>query len=59
MNRWFRLSRRNAWLLVATVATLVLSVVFDLTVFATAIFPALWVTTLGAPRCRAPVAGGR
>lgn len=49
MNRF--LSRRNAWLLLATVATLLLSIVFDLTIFATFVFPALWVTTLGQPRC--------
>lgn len=49
MNRF--LSRRNAWLLAATVATLMLSIVFDLTMFATFVFPALWVTTLGTPRC--------
>ena len=45
------LSRRNTWLLAATVTTLLLSIVFDLTMFATFVFPALWVTTLGAPRC--------
>jgi hypothetical protein len=53
MNRF--LSRRNAWLLAATLATLLLSIVFDLTMFATFVFPALWVTTLGRPRC-APLA---
>ncbi|TZF90090.1 hypothetical protein [Cognatilysobacter lacus] len=51
MKRSFRLSRRNAWLLVATVATLVLSIVFDLTVFATALFPALWVASLQDRGC--------
>jgi hypothetical protein len=49
---------RNAWLLLATVTTLVLSVVFDLTLFATFVFPALWATTLGRPRCT-PVAAPR
>jgi hypothetical protein len=48
-------SRRNAWLLFATVATLVLSIAFDLTAFATFVFPALWITTLGRPQC-APLA---
>lgn len=59
MNRFPRLSRRNAWLLAATVATLVLSIVFDLTIFATFIFPALWVTTLGTPSCPPAPAGNR
>jgi hypothetical protein len=54
MNRL--LSRRNTWLLLATVATLLLSIVFDLTIFATFVFPALWVTTLRTPRCP-PLAG--
>jgi hypothetical protein len=49
MNRY--LTPRNAWLLVATVATLLLSIVFDLTAFATFVFPALWIATLGTPRC--------
>ena len=45
------LTRRNAWLLLATMATLVLSIVLDLTLFATFVDPALWATTLAAPRC--------
>lgn len=51
MNRPFRFTRRHAWMFVLVFATLVLSIVFDLTVFATTIFPALWVATLGASRC--------
>jgi hypothetical protein len=50
MNRF--LSMRNAWLLAAVVATLVLSILFDLTIFATFVFPALWATTLGRSHCR-------
>lgn len=49
MNRF--LTRRNAWLLVATLATLVLSIVYDRTLFATFVYPALWAGTLGRPRC--------
>jgi hypothetical protein len=45
------LTRRNTWLLVLTVATLVLSIMFDRTLFATFVYPALWVATLGRPRC--------
>jgi hypothetical protein len=45
------LTPRNAWLLVATVATLVLSIVFDRTLFATFVYPVLWAGTLGRPRC--------
>ena len=52
MNRF--LTPRNAWLLLATIATLVLSIVFDKTIFATFVFPVLWAGTLGRPRC-APV----
>jgi len=56
MKRPFRFTPRLAWLLAATVATLLLSVVFDYTIFATFVFPALWATTLRTPRCP-PVAG--
>lgn len=42
--------RRLVLLACATAATLLLSVAFDLTVFATAIYPALWITTLARPR---------
>lgn len=51
MNRHLRLTRRHVALLAATVATLVLSIAFDRTSFATFVFPALWVTTLGGRRC--------
>ena len=39
-------TRRHAVLAVAVAATLLLSVVFDLTVFATTLFPAMWVLVL-------------
>ena len=56
MNRRFHFTRRHACLLALVVATLALSIVFDLTIFASALFPARWVTTLGSTRCRAPTA---
>ena len=56
MNRRFHFTRRHACLLALVVATLALSIVFDLAIFASAIFPALWVTTLGSTRCRVPTA---
>ncbi|GAB6195309.1 hypothetical protein [Lysobacter xanthus] len=52
----FRPTRRTAWLAVATVATLLLSIVFDLTVFATTLYPALWIAFGGLSRCPAPSA---
>jgi len=44
------LARRNACLLIATVATLVLSIVFDITALASTLFPALWISTLRPTR---------
>lgn len=45
-----RPTRRTALLFVATTATLVLSIAFDLTPFATTVFPALWIAFQGGPR---------
>ncbi|HEY4560884.1 MAG TPA: hypothetical protein VIG54_09130 [Lysobacter sp.] len=47
-------ARRNALLAAATALTLLLSVVFDLTAFATAVYPALWIAFLRPSRCGAP-----
>lgn len=55
MKRPFRFTPRLAWLLVATMATLLLSIVFDFTRLATFIFPALWVTSLRDTDCRSAV----
>ena len=46
-------ARRNALLAAATALTLLLSIVFDLTAFATAVYPALWIAFLGPSRCGA------
>ncbi|HZX80301.1 MAG TPA: hypothetical protein VFE72_05030 [Lysobacter sp.] len=46
-------SRRNLPLAGATAATLLLSILFDLTAFATAVFPALWIAFLRPARCGA------
>ena len=52
----FRPTRRTACLAIATAATLVLSIVFDFTIFATALYPALWIAFGGLSRCPAPAA---
>ena len=51
MSPRFRFTRRHAWLLALVVATLLLSIVFDVTSLATSVFPALWITTLRPARC--------
>ena len=44
-------ARRDALLAAATALTLLMSIVFDLTAFATAVYPALWIAFLGPSRC--------
>ena len=52
----FRPTGRTACLALATVATLALSIVFDFTIFATTLYPALWIAFGGLSRCPPPAA---